>query len=134
MLLVSGIFSAFAMLPISYLGYLIIMDLASYNRHLDMPSMEASIGAIFNGFGSQMGQGFGGWLTGFILSAAGYVAATGNEVVQQPESVIMAIRCLHALLPMLLMVLIAVCGFALSKLSKQMPEIEAKLAEKDAVK
>lgn len=131
LLMVAGIFSAAAMLPISYLGYMIIMDLASYNRHLGLPSMEASLGAIFNGFGSQMGQGFGGWLTGFVLSAAGYIAATGEEVVQQPESVITAIRCLHSLLPMVLMVLTCLCGFALNKLSKKIPQIEADLAAKE---
>ena len=130
MLMIAGVFSAVAMLPISYLGYLIIMDLASYNRHLGLGSMEASIGAIFNGFGSQLGQGFGGWITGFVLSAAGYISATGDQVVQQPESALIAIRCLHSLLPMVLMILICVCAFALNKLSKRMPEIEADLAAK----
>lgn len=132
LLIVSGIISAVAMLPISYLGYLIIMDLASYNRHLGMPSMEASLGAIFNGFGSQIGQGLGGWLTGFVLSATGYIAATGGEVVQQPESALTAIRVLHTLLPMILMVLTSVCAFALAKLSKKMPEIEAEVAQREA--
>lgn len=131
LLMVAGIFSAFAMLPISYLGMLIIMDLSSYNKHMGMPGMEASISAIFNGFGTQLGQGVGGWLTGFILSAAGYIASSGEEVVQQPESVITAIRCLHSLLPMVLMLLMCLCAFGLAKLSKKIPQIEADLTAKE---
>lgn len=134
MLLAGGVLSALAMLPISYLGYMIIMDLASYNRHVGLPSMEASIGSIFNGFGTQLGQGIGGWITGAVLSISGYVSATGGEAVQQPESALFAIRFLHTLLPMVLMILIGVCGFGLAKLAKKIPQIEADLAEQDAAK
>ncbi len=130
LLMVAAVLSAMAMLPISYLGFLIILDLTTFNKYLGLPSMEASLGAIFNGFGSQLGQGIGGALTGFLLTAAGYVASEGSEVVAQPESALFMIRTLHSLLPMVLMVLIAVCAFALSKLSKKMPEIEAELEAK----
>lgn len=96
--------------------------------------MEASIGSIFNGFGTQLGQGIGGWITGAVLSISGYVSATGGEAVQQPESALFAIRFLHTLLPMVLMILIGVCGFGLAKLAKKIPQIEADLAEQDAAK
>ena len=89
--------------------------------------MDASIGAIFNGFGTQLGQGFGGWLLGFALTAAGYVASEGDTVVAQPESAITMIRLLYSLIPMALMVLLAVTAFMLSKLSKKIPEIEENL-------
>ncbi|MGN0999196.1 MAG: MFS transporter [Faecousia sp.] len=128
----AALISSLAMLPISYLGFLFILDLASYNRHLGLPPMEASVGAIFNGFGTQLGQGVGGWLTGMLLSLAGYVAAEGSQAVQQPESVLTMIRCLHSILPMVLMILIGLCAFGFNKLSKRMPEIEADLAAKDA--
>ena len=128
MLIIGAIITAFAMLPISYLGNLVMMDLCTYNQHLGLPRMDASIGAIFNGFGSQLGQGFGGWLLGFALTAAGYVASEGETVVAQPESAITMIRLLYSLVPMVLMLLLAVTAFALSKLNKKMPEIEAALA------
>jgi Na+/melibiose symporter-like transporter len=90
--------------------------------------MDASIGALFNGFGTQLGQGFGGWLLGFALTAAGYVASEGDVVVAQPDSAITMIRLLYSLIPLVLMVLLAASAFLLSKLNKQMPEIEAKVA------
>jgi probable glucitol transport protein GutA len=127
MLIIGSIITAFAMLPISYLGNMIQMDLCTYNQHLGLPRMDASIGAIFNGFGTQLGQGFGGWLLGFALTAAGYVASEGDTVVPQPESAITMIKLLYSLIPLALMVLLAVTAFMLSKLSKKIPEIEENL-------
>ena len=129
MLMIGGIITAFAMLPVSYLGNMVQMDLCTYNQYLGLPRMDASIGAIFNGFGTQLGQGFGGWLMGFALTMAGYVASEGDAVVAQPESAITMIRMMYSLVPLALMAMLAVTAFAISKLSKRMPEIEAKIAE-----
>lgn len=134
MLMIGGIITAFAMLPVSYLGNMVQMDLCTYNQYLGLPRMDASIGALFNGFGTQLGQGFGGWLLGFALTVSGYVASEGDAVVAQPESAITMIRLLYSLIPMVLMILLAVSSFCLSKLSKKMPEIEAKIAADAEVK
>ena len=134
MLMIGGIITAFAMLPVSYLGNMVQMDLCTYNQYLGLPRMDASIGALFNGFGTQLGQGFGGWLLGFALTAAGYVAAEGDAVVAQPESAITMIRMLYSLIPLALMAMLAVIAFMLSKLNKKMPEIEAKIAADAEVK
>ena len=134
MLMIGGIITAFAMLPVSYLGNMVQMDLCSYNQYLGLPRMDASIGALFNGFGTQLGQGFGGWLLGFALTAAGYVASEGDAVVAQPESAITMIRMLYSLIPLALMAMLAVVAFSLSKLNKKMPEIEAKIAADNAQK
>ena len=128
MLIIGSIITSFAMLPISYLGNMVQMDLCSYNQYLGLPRMDASIGALFNGFGTQLGQGFGGWLLGFALTCAGYVAAEGDAIVAQPESAITMIRMLYSLIPLALMAMLAVVAFMLSKLNKKMPEIEAKIA------
>ena len=127
-LIIGGIITAFAMLPVSYLGNMVQMDLCTYNQYLGLPRMDASIGALFNGFGTQLGQGFGGWLLGFALTAAGYIASEGDTIVAQPDSAITMIRLLYSLIPMVLMVLLAVTAFILSRLNKKMPEIEAKIA------
>ena len=129
MLIIGSIITSFAMLPISYLGNMVQMDLCSYNQYLGLPRMDASIGALFNGFGTQLGQGFGGWLLGFALTCAGYVAAEGDAIVAQPESAITMIRMLYSLIPLALMAMLAVVAFMLSKLNKKMPEIEAKIAQ-----
>ena len=129
MLIIGSIITSFAMLPFSYLGNMVQMDLCSYNQYLGLPRMDASIGALFNGFGTQLGQGFGGWLLGFALTCAGYVAAEGDAIVAQPESAITMIRMLYSLIPLALMAMLAVVAFMLSKLNKKMPEIEAKIAQ-----
>lgn len=134
MLMIGGIITAFAMLPVSYLGNMVQMDLCTYNQYLGLPRMDASIGALFNGFGTQLGQGFGGWLLGFALTCAGYVASEGDAVVAQPNSAITMIRMLYSLIPLALMAMLAVVAFMLSKLSKRMPEIEAKIAADAEVK
>ena len=134
MLIIGGIITAFAMLPVSYLGNMVQMDLCTYNQYLGLPRMDASIGALFNGFGTQLGQGFGGWLLGFALTAAGYIASEGDTIVAQPDSAITMIRLLYSLIPMVLMVLLAVTAFILSRLNKKMPEIEAKIAADAAAK
>ena len=129
MLIIGAIITSFAMLPVSYLGNMVQMDLCTYNQYLGLPRMDASMGAIFNGFGTQLGQGFGGWLLGFALTIAGYVESTGDTVVAQPDSAITMIRLLYSLIPLAVMAMLAVTAFALSKLSKKMPEIEAKIAQ-----
>lgn len=129
MLIIGAIITSFAMLPISYLGNMIQMDLCTYNQYLGLPRMDASIGAIFNGFGTQLGQGFGGWLLGFALTVAGYVESTGDEIVAQPESAITVIRLLYSLIPLAVMAMLAVSAFLLSKLNKQIPQMEEKIAE-----
>ena len=128
MLIIGSIITAFAMLPISYLGNMVQMDLCTYNQYLGLPRMDASIGALFNGFGTQLGQGFGGWLLGFALTLADYVPSSEEVMVAQPESAITMIRLLYSLIPMALMVLLAATAFLLSRLNKRMPEIEAKIA------
>ena len=127
MLIVGSIVTALAMLPISYLGNMVQMDLCTYNQHLGLPRMDASISALFNGFGTQLGQGFGGWLLGFALTAAGYISTEGDEIVSQPPQAIEMIRLLYSLIPMALMVLLAITAFALTKLSKKVPEYEAEI-------
>ena len=130
LLMLSAFISAFAAMPMNYFGILLIMDLCVYNQHKGIPRMEASVSAIFNGFGTQLGQGIGGALTGFLLTAAGYIAAEGDVAVAQPDSAIMMIRCLHTLVPMLMMLGIAVLGAHFAKLSKQVPELEKEIETK----
>lgn len=130
MLLGAGLLTAFAMLPVSYLSGLMQMDLASYNEYNGLNRMDASTGAIFNGFGTQLGQGVGGFLMGIALSLSGYVTAQSDAVVAQPDSAVFMIRCMYSLVPMALMILLVICAIKLSKLSKQMPEIEKTIAER----
>lgn len=118
LLIVASLLTAFMQLPLSYLQGLIIMDLANYNETLELPRMEASVGAIFNGLGSQLGQGVGGFIMGIALSIGGYVTATGDAVVAQPDSAVLAIRLMYSLVPMALMLVLAFCAKKMGDLKK----------------
>lgn len=130
MLIFAALLTGLVTLPISYMGILIIMELANFNKHLGLPGMEATLGAVCTGFGTQIGQGLGSAVSGALLTLAGYVASESDALVTQPDSAIMMIRCLYSLVPMVLMIAIVVCSLALHKLHKRMPEIEEELAAK----
>lgn len=132
-LLIAGAFmTALAMFPLSYLGNLIIMDLCTYNEYNGMARMDSSTTVLSNNLAGQIGQGVGGAMTGFVLSACGYIAAEGDAIVTQPDSAVLAIRMLYSIVPLVLMIGIGVCSHFLSKLNKEMPEIEKTLAERKA--
>ncbi len=123
LLMVGGVLVALASLPISYLSGLIIMDISTYNEHLELPRMDATTAILSNNFASQIGQGVGGALLGVLLSASGFISTT-EGIVAQPESAVTMIRCLYSVIPMVLMIGLAVCAIALSSLNKKLDAIE----------
>lgn len=72
----------------------------------------------------------GGWITGILLMLAGYVSAEG--VASQPASALMMIRVDFAIVPIILLVIIAVCCLAFSKLEPKVAEFEAQKKTKEA--
>lgn len=129
LLVIGGVLAALASLPISYLGGLIIMDICTYNEHLDLPRMDATTAIVSNNFASQIGQGVGGALLGVLLSASGFISTT-EGIVAQPESAVTMIRCLYSVIPMVLMIGLAVCAVALSKMNKELDALEKENAGK----
>lgn len=111
-----------ATLPIAYYGVLFIMNICTYNEMLGMPRMDGS-SSILSNFSAKLGGALGAWLTGVLLSLAGYVSAAG--VTEQPASAVMMIRIDFAIVPAILLAVIGVCCLAFSKLEKQAEEFEA---------
>ena len=68
-------------------------------------------------------------LLNVALSIGGYISTTGEEVVTQPASALFMIRFDFALIPAILLVVIAVCALAFAKLE---PKAEAFENEKKA--
>ncbi len=128
LLMLGGILVSAASLPISYLSGLIIMDISTYNEHLNLPRMDATTAIVSNNFASQIGQGVGGALLGVLLSASGFISTT-EGVVAQPESAVTMIRLLYSIIPMVLMIGLVVCAFALSSLNKELDAIEKESQE-----
>ena len=129
LLVLGNVLTSMATLPICYLGVLIIMELATYNEWKGLSRMEGSTNIISN-FATKAFNGIGIGLQGIFLSAFGYVTAQGSEITSQPDSVLFAIRLLYSFIPMLVYLVIIFCATRLGKLEKQLPQMEAELAER----
>lgn len=118
-----------ATLPIAYYGVLFIMNICTYNEILGMPRMDGS-SAILGNFASKLGGALGAWVTGVLLSIAGYISAEG--VAEQPASALMMIRIDFAIVPAILVLIIGICCLAFAKLEKQASEFEAEKKVKES--
>ena len=118
-----------ATLPIAYYGVLFIMNICTYNEMLGMPRMDGS-SSIPGNFAAKLGGALGAWITGVLLSLAGYISAEG--VTEQPASALMMIRIDFAIVPAILVLIIGLCCLAFSKLEKQAAEFEAEKKTKES--
>lgn len=130
-LMVLGLITAIATAPLAYYGVLFIMNICTYNEMIGLPRMDGSSGILGN-FASKFGGSLGSFLTGILLSAAGYISA--ENATAQPDSAILMIRAVYALLPAVLLVLVAFCARAFMKLEPQVNEFNAKRAAAEASK
>lgn len=112
---------SFATLPLAYYGVLFIMKCCTYNEMQGLPRMDGSSNILAN-FTSKVGSALGSAVTGILLGLAGYVS--GDNVTAQPDSAIMMIRVLFALVPAVSLVIIAICAKKFTPLEKQIPEWE----------
>ena len=85
--------------------------------------------AIPGNFASKLGGALGAWITGVLLSLAGYISAEG--VTEQPAGALMMIRIDFAIVPAILVLIIGLCCLAFSKLEKQAAEFEAEKKAKE---
>lgn len=116
-------------MPLAYYGVLFIMNICTYNEMNGLPRMDGSSGILSN-FATKAGGALGAWIGGVLLSLAGYVSAEG--VTSQPASAIMMIRVAFAVVPAILIAVIAVCCLAFSKLEPMAAEFEAKKKAEEA--
>ena len=85
-----------------------------------MPRMDGS-SAIPGNFASKLGGALGAWITGVLLSLAGYISAEG--VTEQPAGALMMIRIDFAIVPAILVLIISLCCLAFSKLKSKLPSL-----------
>lgn len=105
-------------LPVAYYGILFVMNICNYNERIGLRRMEASSSALAN-FCSKLGAALGSYVTGLVLFIGGYISS--SDAVQ-PESALMAIRFDYAVVPIVFMVVIAVCALAFGKLERENAE------------
>lgn len=130
MLIAAAILMACANLPISYLCAVLLMDLFNYNEYKGLARLEGTTNQLAHGISSQLGQGLGGFLLGVFLDLGGFISSTDGAAVAQPDSAITMVRLLYSVIPIVILAVLLVCVFFLSKLDKEMPEIEKTLAQR----
>jgi probable glucitol transport protein GutA len=121
-IMIGGVFSSLATLPLSYYGVLFIMNICDYNEIIGIPRMDGS-SQILSNLSSKVGAALGSFITGIVLAAGGYVSAAG--VTEQPVSALLAIRADYALIPIVLLVVIIFCCKEFEKLEKLLAEKKA---------
>ncbi len=126
MIIAGMILAGLATLPMSYYSVLFISRCCTYNEMQGMQRMDGSsniLALFFANFGGALGS----FISGILLSLGNY--NYGEAVASQPDSALIMIRLLYAVVPALL---IAGCGLFARKfvaLEKQIPEWEAKKGE-----
>lgn len=117
-----------ATLPLAYYGVLFIMNICTYNEMIGLPRMDGSSGIVAN-FCTKVGAALGAWITGILLMLAGYISAEGAAV--QPESALWMIRADFSIVPAILLVVIAMCCLAFSRLEPKAAAFEAEKKAKE---
>lgn len=120
-LIVGNVLASLVMLPLSYLGNVIIMNLATYNESMGLKRMEGSTNVSI-GFVGQVSNGLGTGLIGILLGLSGYVGTNAF----QPDGALLMIRGIYAIIPLLCMVGIFFLAWRFSALEKKIPELEQK--------
>jgi len=116
--------------PYTMMGAVFVMELSDYNEYNNQPRMEGTIGAV-KGLTEKIGSAFGAFVLGAMLKVAGYVTATGDAVVTQPDSAINMIRFMATLFPMIMYLLLAfLFKKTYASLDEQKPMIQAELAKR----
>lgn len=68
---IGTLLSAFALLPLSYLVGVMILDICAFNEWRGKHRLESTMGAIVGVFG-RLGTGVAGFVVGIVLQASGY--------------------------------------------------------------
>lgn len=119
--LIGGAIASVATLPLAYYGVLFIMKCCTYNEMNGLPRMEGSA-SILSNFATKFGSAIGSAIAGMLLGLAGYVS--GENVVSQPESAIMMIRMLYAVVPAAFLIVIFFATKAFASLERKIVKWE----------
>lgn len=120
---IGGIFNGLAILPISYLMTVMVLDLASYNEWKGQRRLESTLGTIV-GVAGKLGMGLAGLITGQVLAASGY---DGSKAAQAPSAV-SAIVGLYSLFPAALFAIVFVLMTIYARFDRKiLPQVHVEL-------
>ena len=125
-LVVGALLTGVALLPVSFLIGVMILDLASFNEWKGHRRLESSLSAVVGVFG-KVGAGLAGALVGWSLSVAGY---DGSAETQSPAAEGMIVGLYSWFPAALFALLIVVMGFYMRFDRRLLPAIHAELDER----
>lgn len=125
LLIVGSLFTSIGTLPISYLGVIMVLDLATYNESIGKRRLESTLGAIVGVAGS-IGAAVAAQLVGALMSATGY----DGKLDQQAPLAQMTIRYLYGGAYVTGFLLVALFMFLFMRFEKNvLPGAQARVAE-----
>ncbi len=125
LLIVGSLFTAIGTLPISYLGVVMVLDLATYNESLGLRRLESTLGAIM-GIAGSVGAAAAAQAVGVIMSSTGY----DGKLDSQAPTAQTAIRFMYGgayVLGFVFVILFMVLFMRFER--KVLPGVQAKVAE-----
>ncbi len=102
-LIISFIFTGIAVLPITYLTDIMLLDCATFNEWKNGKRMDGTLASIKN-FAGKLGTGFGSLVVGLIMGMSGF----DGSLEVQPEAALLSIRALQGLVPAVLFTAVAI--------------------------
>ncbi|MCR5145329.1 MAG: glycoside-pentoside-hexuronide (GPH):cation symporter [Lachnospiraceae bacterium] len=123
-LLVGSLISGVAIIPITMMGSIYIIDCMDYGEWKTGTRIEGMLNSVV-AFSSKVGAGVASGLVGVIMGVAGYNGA----MAVQSATAIASIKTLFNIIPLVLMVVMLVLAI-MFKIDKEMPRIKADLKKK----
>lgn len=128
LVIVGTALTGLALLPVSYLIMVLVLDLCTFNESLGNRRLESTFGAVIGTF-QKIGAGLAGLLVGAVLSATGY---DGTAQEQSPAA-LNAINALYGWLPAALFTMIFILMSLYLRFERSiLPEAQEKVAARRA--
>lgn len=129
LLIVGSLFTGLALLPVSYLAAVLILDLCSYNEWKGNRRLESTIGAVVGIF-TKIGAGLAGAFVGVVLTFAGY----DGTVETQSTAANATIVALYSWFPLALFAGVFVTMAVYGRFDRLiLPGVQAELEERDSI-
>lgn len=99
------------------------MNICTYNEMIGLPRTDLMAWIVTN-FCTKVDAAMGTHVTSILLMLGGYISA--ENAVEQSASALMMMRIDFSIIPVILLVVIAMCCLAFSRLEPKAAEFEAK--------
>jgi Na+/melibiose symporter-like transporter len=122
LVMLASVLSALALLPVSFLAPILVIDNSTYNEWKGHRRLESVGGALYS-FATTMGQAIAAGLTGLVLVATGYVGAADT----QSPAAMAGIVAVNSWIPAIFAVAVGIIALYYQRLEKRIKMISAEV-------